>query len=84
MFVYDVHGYYSVEHYKKACKYIEALFENESIVKEKELIDVDSSRLQIYRTPKGTVKIINADDFEDGVSVYSDFEISNPEWKRIK
>lgn len=84
MFEYSVHVYYSVEHYKKACKYIETLFENEAIVKEKEVIDVDSSRLQIYLTPKGTVKIINADDFEDGVSVYSDFEISNPEWKRIK
>lgn len=84
MFEYSVHVYYSVEHYKKACEYIEKLFEYETIVKEKEFIDVDGSQIQVYLTSKGKVKVFNQDDFYDGVSVLSDFEITNPEWKSIK
>ena len=80
MIEYCAYPDYNIEHYKKACEYIEKLFEHENIVKEKVLIDVDGSQIQVYLTPKGEVVVINDFDY-DSVTVRSEFEISNPEWR---
>ena len=79
MIEYDVYPWYSVEHYKKACKFIEDLFEDD-LVKKELLIDVDGSQIQVYNTSKGEIIVINAFDY-DWVIVRSEFEIENPEWE---
>jgi hypothetical protein len=69
---------YSIERYKKACKFIEDLF-GDDLIKKDVLIDVDGSQVQVYITPKGEVVVINAFDY-DWVLVRSEFEIQNPDW----
>ena len=78
MIEYSVYPGYSVEHYKKACKFVEDLLRDE-IVNQKSLIDVDGSQLQFYNTSQGEILVINDFDY-DWVIVQSEFEINNTEW----
>ena len=85
MFEYNIHPDNSYEHFKKACKYVEDTF-GDNLVKERLLVDVDGTQIQVYNTPKGEIKIFNdtALGFGGWVCACSDFEINNPEWKRSK
>ena len=80
MIEYSVFPYYSVEHYKIACKFIEDLF-CDDLIKKDVLIDVDGSQIQVYNTSKGKIVVINAFDY-DWVIVRSEFEIKNPDWNK--
>ena len=74
MFTYNISKNADEQAFAYTCSLIEANID--SISKEKLLIDVDGSKIQIYETAQGKIKVFN--DFEiDAVYVNSDI---NLEW----
>lgn len=73
MFSYNIAKEADNKAFKKACSAIEAKVK--SIEKEKLLIDVDGTLIQIYNTPDGRIKVLN--DYEvDAVYANSDIDLS--------
>lgn len=73
MYTYNISQTANGAAFKKACVSIESSFK--SFKKDKLLIDVDGSQIQIYRTTKGTIKIFN--DYEvDAVYADSDVDLT--------
>ena len=74
MFSYNVYPEVNEKKFYEACKKIENELVN--IVKEDILEDVDSSLIQIYKTPAGEIKVFN--DYEvDAVYIDSQVEIKS-------
>ena len=74
MFSYTVSKTASEKAFAKACGSIESHFKG--ISKEKPLVDVDGSTIQIYHKDKASIKVHN--DYEvDAVYVDSEVELKN-------
>lgn len=74
MFSYTVSKTASENAFAKACSSIESHFKG--IDKEKPLVDVDGSTIQIYRKGKASIKVYN--DYEvDAVYVDSEVDLKN-------
>lgn len=74
MFSYNIANTADPEAFEKACSLIEANLK--SISKEKLLVDVDGTQIQIYTTADGKIKVYN--DYEvDAVYADSDINLEN-------
>ena len=72
MFSYNIEPKASEEAFFHVCRLIESA--DEGVNKEKLLIDVDGTMIQIYRTMAGRIKVFN--DYEvDAVYVDSDIKL---------
>lgn len=73
MYTYNISQTANGAAFKKACMSIESNVK--SLKKDKTLIDVDGSQIQIYHTSKGTIKVLN--DYEvDAVYADSDIDLA--------
>jgi len=74
VFSYNIAKTANLESFEKACATIEAKLKG--IKKEKQLVDVDGSQIQIYTSSEGKIKIYN--DYEvDAVYIDSDVDLKN-------
>lgn len=74
MFSYNIANTADSEAFEKVCSIIEANLKN--IRKEKLLVDVDGTQIQIYATADGKIKVYN--DYEvDAVYADSDVDLEN-------
>ena len=72
MFSYNIESRASEDSFFRVCRLIEST--GEVLNKEKLLIDVDGTMIQIYRTMAGRIKVFN--DYEvDAVYVDSDIKL---------